>query len=86
MYGELVMYSLFECCHRHPLAVNKLTEELANGPAHGSGSTGGQVSRVTEHRAGGRADFWEIERAGGRLILAIMNTSLNGNLSTASSD
>ena len=36
-----------------PLAVDKLTDELVNGPAHGSGSTGGQVSGATDQRAGG---------------------------------
>ena len=66
------------------LAVDKLAEELVNGPEHGSGSTGGQISGATDQRRVGEADFWEIERAGGRLILAITNTSLNGNLSASS--
>ena len=38
------------------------------------------AGRSTSGRVGG-ADFWEIERAGGRIILAIMNTNLNWNLS-----
>ena len=36
-----------------PLAVDKVTEQLMNGRAHGNGSTGEQVSGATDQRAGG---------------------------------
>ena len=76
-----------------PLAVDKLTEELVNGPAHRRRSTGGQsqVSGAADQRAG----EWEgllrdrgswrafISKRTSAAILAIMNTSLNGNLSSS---
>ena len=74
-----------------PLALDELTEELVSGPAHRSGSIGGQVSGAADQQAGGWGGLfgdrasWRafISKRTSAAILAIINTRLNGNLSSS---